>query len=875
MLVFKLQALEPLKWNLIHEAHFVPVKTFNKDVEMTKFLWILRMAIRDSRGSRGKLLLFVSSMILGVAALVAISSFGENLKEAVDDEALTLLGADLSIENRDPFPKRVDTLIDSIGGEQSYRVSFASMVYFPSNGGTRLSTVRALEGNYPYYGAVETDPPEAAGTYQDTQGALVEGSLLKQFDLTVGDSVRVGRKTYRIDGEIIKTPRETSAMGMLSPRVFIPYAGVDTLLLSRGSRARYEMFFKFEEGRDVEALVAKIEPVLRAERVGFDTITERQEDWNEGLTNLYRFLNMVGFIALLLGGVGIASAVHVYIKQRIKTVAILRCLGSQSGATFGVYLVQASVMGGIAALIGSVLGIGIQFLIPRLLADFLPVEVDIEIMWVPVITGLAIGLGVSLLFALLPLLAVKNTSPLLTLRKNVDTSSNKPSRWRFVIYATIVAAIFGFAMLQAPIWELGAAYGGAIFIVFGLLWLVAKGITVFSRRYFPSSWPYPWRQGFSNLYRPNNQTVILMLSLGLGTFLIVTMFLVQQILLKQIEIAGGDGRPNLVFFDIQPGQLEAVSASVAEKGLPILEEVPLITMRITRVNGRTLEQIRQDSTRDDYTWAHGREYQSTYRGMLSESETLVEGDFAGYYDGQDEYVPVSIEEDVAGELNVSVGDTIEWNVQGLPVKTKITSVRKVDWQRVQTNFFFVFPEGVLENAPQFYVLLTRAEDENDSASMQSAVVNDFPNVSAIDLSLVLNVFDAIYSRISFVLRFMALFSIVTGIIVLISAVSVSRYQRIEESVLLKTLGASRSQIIRILFVEYLFLGVLAALTGVVLSVVCAWLMAQFVFESPFYLSGISLIGAVLIVALLTIGVGMFNSRGIYDRPTLEVLRATT
>ena len=263
-----------------------------------------------------------------------------------------------------------------------------------------------------------------------------------------------------------------------------------------------------------------------------------------------------------------------------------------------------------------------------------------------------------------------------------------------------------------------------------------------------------------------------------------------------MKLAGGDDRPNLVFFDIQPGQMDELSRSVSDEGLPLLEKVPLIAMRITRLNGRTLDAIRQDSVKNDYTWAHGREYQSTYRGYLTDSETLVRGDFIGTYDGADEYVPVSIEEDVADELQVSLGDTIEWNVQGLPVKTRISSVRKVDWQRVQTNFFFVFPEGILEQAPQFYVLLTRAQDEEESASMQSSVVDRFPNVSAIDLSLVLNVFDTIYSRISFVLRFMALFSIVTGIIVLISAVSVSRYQRIEESVLLKTLGASRSQIVK-------------------------------------------------------------------------------
>ena len=842
---------------------------------MTSLLWVLRMALRDSRGSRGKLLLFVSSMILGVAALVAIGSFGENLQRAVDQEAKSLLGADLSLENRGPIPESINVLMDSVGGLRSDRVSFASMVYFPSNGGTRLSTVRALEGDYPYYGQVETSPPEAAREYLKKGGALLEGSLLQQFDLQVGDSVRVGLNTYRIEGEIIKTPRETSAMGMLSPRVFIPYAGLDTLLLSRGSRARYEVFFKFEETVEVEELVETIEPRLREEKVGFDTITERQNDWNEGLTNLYRFLNLVGFIALLLGGVGIASAVHVFVKQRIETVAILRCLGARANPTFSIYLVQALVMGFAAAFLGSLLGVIIQYSLPVLLADLLPVDVDIELMWFPILMGLGIGIGVSVMFALLPLLGVKNISPLLTLRKSFGTATTVQSRWRFVIYLVIVASIFGYAISQAPIWWIGMAYGGAIFVVFGLLWLVAKLITILARRFFPSSWPYPWRQGFSNLFRPNNQTVILMLSLGLGTFLIVTLFLVQQTLLKQIEIAGGEGRPNLVFFDIQPAQLADLSERVRQRGMPVLEEVPLISMRITGINGRTLDEIRQDSIKKEYTWAHGREYQSTYRGELVDSETLLDGEFVGQYNENMDFVPVSIEEDVAKELNVGIGDSISWNVQGLPVKTQVSSIRRVDWQRVQTNFFFVFPEGIFEDAPQFFVVLTRASDDSESAEMQSSIVQAYPNVSAIDLSLILNVFDEIYSRISFVLRFMALFSIITGIIVLISAVSVSKYQRIEESVLLKTLGASRRQIVKILFVEYMFLGTLAALTGVVLSVVAAWLMALFVFESTFYVSMPSLLLSVIVVALLTIAVGMLNSRGIYDRPALDVLRSET
>lgn len=836
------------------------------------FSWILKMALRDSRGSRRRLLLFISSMVLGVAALVAISSFGENLKRAVDEEAKTLLGADLSFERSAPFGDEVEALIDSLGGEQSRRVSFASMAYFPANGGTRLATIRALEGDYPYYGSIETNPADAIEGYQEGPNALLDGSLLEQFQVSVGDSVKIGRVTYQIAGELLKTPRESSAMSMLSPRVYLPKAYLDTTLLQLGSRADYEVYFKFEEGRDVEAIVEEVGPGLREKRVGFDTVAEVQQDWNEGLTNLYRFLNLVGFIALLLGGIGIASAVHVYIKQRIESVAVLRCLGARATPTFMVYLIQAGAMGLIAALTGSVIGIGLQWGLPRLLADFLPIDVEVQIEWLPVFFGLAIGLGVSMLFALLPLIAVKNISPLLTLRRSV-ASETIQSPWRFLIYGLLALAIFLFSMSQAPEWYIGVGYALGIFAVFGLLTLVAKLITFLARKYFPTSWSYPWRQGFSNLFRPNNQTVILMLSLGLGTFLIMTLFLVQQTLMNQISLAGGDERPNMVLFDIQSDQLRDVSTQVADLGLPVLEEVPIVTMRLASVKGRSIEEIRQDSTRGSYSWAHRREYRSSYRGQLSSSETLVEGEFTGEVSSNTDVIPISIEQDIAKELAVGIGDTLGWDVQGVPIKTQITSIRRVDWQRMQTNFFVLFPKGVLEKAPQFFVLLTRSENDEQSAAMQSAVVAAHPNVSAIDLTLILNVFDAIYSRISFVLRFMAMFSILTGVIVLISAVSVSRFQRISESVLLKTLGASRAQIVKILFVEYLFLGMLSALTGILLALVCGWALATFVFQTAFVPSFMALLIAFILVTGLTVLVGMANSRGIYERPPLEVLRA--
>ena len=833
------------------------------------------MAWRDSRGSRRRLLLFLSSMVIGVAALVAINSFGENLEQAVDDEARTLLGADLSMESDRPFSRKTEALIDSLGGEQARRVSFASMSYFPKGEHTRLATVRALEGDYPFYGSVETDPPEAASSYLEGPNALVDGSLMQEFDVAVGDSVRIGEVTYHVAGELLKTPRESAAMMLFSPRIYVPLAHVDSSLLSFGSRVEYETFFLFESERnlDVEALADTLRPRMREMGVGVDTIAEEQENWGEGLGNLYRFLSLVGFIALLLGGLGVASAIHVYVKQRLETVAVLRCVGAKSGRTFWIYLHQATVMGIVGSVVGCLLGLGIQMFLPQVVADFLPVEVDFTISWPALLLGFGIGVSVTLLFALLPLLTVRKVSPLRALRAAFDESGERRDPWRWVVYGLIAAGLVVFASVQAQDVVVGLSYAGGVVAVFGLLALTAKGLMWLARRFFPSGWSYPWRQGLANLYRPNNQTVLLMLALGLGTFLIMTLVLVERSLVSQIQFAGGNGRPDLILFDVQPDQVEGVEAILTEQNLPVIDRSPIVTMRLKAVKGRTIADMREDTTAH-VTWAHRREYRSSYRDHLSESEELVAGEFQGSVAEDAEVIPISIEEDIATEeLGVTLGDTLVWDVQGVPVTSVISSIRRVDWQRMQTNFFVLFPEGAINDAPQMSVVMTRTETDEAVARLQSAIVQEYPNVSSVSLSLILSVFDQIFDRITFVIRFMALFSVLTGLFVLAGAVMVSRYQRIEESVLLKTLGASRKQVFKIQLIEYLFLGILATVTGLALALAASWALVFFVFDVPLVAAPVPLLLSVVVVTGLTIAIGLFNSRGIYARPPLEVLRA--
>ena len=836
------------------------------------------MAWRDSRGSRARLALYLSAMVLGVAALVAIRGFGDNLTRTVNQEAKTLLGADLKLEGESPFSDSTEALVDSIGGEQSRRVSFASMAYFPATGGTRLSAVRAVEGGFPYYGTLETTPDRASAVYQEQGGALVDGTLLRQFGVSVGDSVRIGGVSYPIVGELEQAPGGSSFTSAASPRIYVPRAGLDTTLFGRGSRVEYEVFFQFEAGRDLNALIATINPHLERRNLDIDTVEEEAADWEDGLTDLSRFLGLAGFVALLLGSLGVASAVHVYVQRRLTSIAVLRCLGAQAGRTFRIYLAQAGVLGIIGAGLGSTLGVGLQAFVPRLLQDFLPFEVSFALSWTAVGLGMAVGVGVTLLFALWPLLEVRGVSPLQALRTEVEPSTGgwrDPARW--AVAAAVAAAVTGVALLQAPTWEIGLGYAAGVGAVFGVLALVARGIVAGVRRFFPTSWSYPWRQGLANLYRPHNQTTVLLLTLGLGVFLITTLVLVERTLLEQIQVAGGEGRPNLVLFDIQNPQVEGVTKAVKDAGAPVLSREPIVTTRLQAVKGRSLEALRRDST-VDVTWAYERDYRVTYRDHLSESETLVAGEFVGSVTGNPfqtgAAVPISMEREMAHEeLNVGVGDTLTFDVQGRPVKTYISSLRTVDWQRMGTNYFVVFPEGVLERAPQTHVLLSRASDEDMSAAVQRSVVQQYPNVSAIDLSLILSTFQDLFGRLSYVIRFMALFSVFTGLIVLAGAVVVSRYQRAEESVLLKTLGASRSTVQKIMTVEYLFLGTFAAATGLLLALAAAWSLSYFVFNGPFVGAPWVLLSAFGAAVVVTIGIGLWNSRGLYDRPPMDVLRA--
>jgi putative ABC transport system permease protein len=339
--------------------------------------WLWKMAWRDSRRSRSRLFLFTSSIILGITALVAINSFKASLFSAINDQAKGLLGADLVVRSSQPFTEDYLPLLDSIGTERSSECYFASMIYFPRSQGTRLVQVRALEGEFPYYGAIETDPIEAARSFRGKKQALVDQTLMLQFGVEIGDEVKVGTESFEIVGRLQKIPGQTGITTTVAPVVYIPYEYVEqTGLLQKGSRINYMEYFRFDD----EAYVKTVEETYekRFDQLGwrYDTVEEQKEDTGRAFKDLTGFLNLVAFVALLLGCIGVASAVHIYIKEKITSVAVIRCLGGTSIQAFFIFLIQIASIGLVGGIIGSVLGSVLQMYLPGVLKDFLPVTVD-------------------------------------------------------------------------------------------------------------------------------------------------------------------------------------------------------------------------------------------------------------------------------------------------------------------------------------------------------------------------------------------------------------------------------------------------------------------------------------------------------------------
>ncbi len=856
----------------------------------------------------------MSAISLGAAALVAIDSFAGNINRSVRDQSRALLGGDIAFRARKPFTAAETAILDSIAraSNATYArvVTFPSMALLPRTGRTRLSQIRAVSDNYPFYGEITTTPAGQWKALGSGQNALVDPSLLATLAASVGDTLNLGYARFRIIGTLKSVPGTPGVAEIIGPRVFIPerYVG-ETQLLVFGSTAEYSVLGRLAADRDPVKVVKPFRPQLRKSRVNVTTVTEAEDASSRSITQLSRFIGVVGLVALLLGGVGVASGVRAYVARKIDTVAILRCLGASSEQVLAMYVVQAAAMGILGAVAGAALGVAIQFALPLAVKDFLPVEVDVTLEPQAIITGVLIGGWIALIFALRPLLALRNVSPLQTLRRDADAEVLRMhwNDWpRVIVNAALVASVVAIALLRAAnikqgVW-IAVATGGAIAVLVASAWLLSW----IARKALRTGWPYVVRQGVANLYRPANQTRSVVLSLGFGAFLITTLYLVQSNLLGQFKISMDASNANLVFFDVQEDQRAPIDSIIQRAGYRVSETAPVVTMRISKINDRTVEQIAGDtlpaqgnpgdgrprqkaaspSQKADGragrnrsgrpSWALRREYRSTYRDKVSSSEKIVGGKWFSEeaLRSRHDTGEVSIAQDVAEELRLKLGDVVTWDVQGVQVPSRVTSLREVTWQRFQPNFFAVFSPPTLQSAPKQYVLLSSVKGPAAVAALQRDVVLRFPNVSSLDLTLIKESVEKIASKVTTAIRFMALFSLAMGIPVLFAAVAATRRERIREGVLLKTLGATRGQIVRILLAEYSLLGLLGSLTGMLLAIAGSWALTHYVFDTRFSPAIGAALGIAAAMLTLTVTIGLLAGRDVFRETPMTALRDT-
>lgn len=827
--------------------------------------WTWRMAWRDSRSQRLRLAVFALSIVSGIASLVAIHSLKAGVQAGIDRQAKALLGSDLQISSRRAFTDEEFARLSALAPRAGREASFSSMLYFPGADAARLVQVRGVEGGYPYYGEVVTTPGNAWSRMAEEPGVVLEPALLEQFGAKVGDRVKLGGIELPILGVVDRPAPRSSRFGGFAPEAYVRLAEVvRSGLLGSNSMASHQIHLALAAGGDPASLKERVRAAFPDPPWRLETPDDRRENLGDALENFERFLGLVALASLVLGGIGVAGAVHAHVGRRVPTVAILRCLGCPGHLAAAIFVVQAVALGLIGALLGAGLGIGLRTGVLLLFKDRLPLEVALAPEWRVVGGTVAAGFAVCCAFALVPLLKVRAIPPVATLRGGAGSAG---AGWRALpVYLALGGLLVWLARGGGRDWKSALAMVGGLALAFAALVAVAWGLMAAARRIIRPGWPYLLRQGVANLHRPGNQTLLFLLSLGLGSFLLVTILLAGRLLEGKLSLERAAGSPNLYLVDVQPDQVEGVRSVLAAEGLPVLESAPMVTMRIGAVRGVPVREAAGVPR-----WIARREFRSTYRNGLTSSETLVAGAWPVAADPTGP-VALSLEKEIAKDLGVGVGDAITLDVQGVPVEARVASLRQVDWSRFNLNFFMVFPPGVLEGAPGFHVVTTRTPDPAAAGRVQRALVRDFANVSAIDLTLVLASVRDILERIASVVSVLAGFTVLAGLPILIGTLLNGRDARRRESVLLRTLGASARQVRAILAIEYATLGLLSALSGVLLAVAANAALAVFVFEaSPwpdFRWLGIALAAA----SGVSVAGGLLVGRGVCGHAPLTVLR---
>jgi putative ABC transport system permease protein len=835
----------------------------------------IRIAWREIRAARTRFLFVVVAVAVGVGALTGVRGFSRSFRHMLLAQARTLMAGDLTLRVFSlPDPDQVKALhaLESRGVRRTWITETVTMASAPTAPDPVLISVKAVDpAAYPYYGAVVLSPPVPFRQALTPTTVVVSDDLLLRLNTQPGSTLRIGGQDFRIAASVASEPDRMTGSLNVGPRVMISREGLDrTGLISLGSRASERYLFKLPAGGPT---VAETRALLKAAfpEVTIADFTETHPIITRWLDRSTTFLSLIGLIALVIGAMGVASAMHGHLQQKLDSIAVMKCIGARSAQVVRIYTAQTLMLGLAGGILGAFFGLAVAAAFPSLIANYFSLDAGISLDPWPALQGIAIACLVTLLFTVPPLLGIRSVRPAQVFRRDMETLR----RDRMPMFLAGLAILIGAAAVAATVTEgtwrdslrtgivfaVGLAIGLALLSLTG--WLFLKAV---ARARGLRALPVTLRHGIANLYRPGSQAQSAVVALGVGVMFTLTVFLVQSALISQIRSSAPPGAPNVFLLDIPAAQRESVVALIAQQpGIVATPEVAnAVASRIVSINGTPVEEL----PLRDFNRRYIRTRMVTEVGAKPPDTDILRG---AWWTPTDPSPQVCVSEEAAAVLKLKPGDIIQWDIWRHSIQTRVACIERTESIRMAARFEFLFSPGQLAAFPAVYYGTARVRPTN-VASLQRIMYRQFPTVTVVNVADVMQIVEDVVQRIAVIVRFISAFTILAGAIMVASSVAGSRFRRMREVVILKTLGATRRRIAWIFSVEFLALGAVAGILGALLASGFAALILKRLLAIDFQFdpaaNGLAVAAAASVAALA----GWLASFRVLNRKPLEILR---
>jgi len=841
----------------------------------------VRIAWRELRAGKAKFLFVLLSVAVGVAALTGVRGFSQSFSRTLLLQARSIMAGDLSARMFRQATPAEEEQLDALAGpkaglgvRRTVVTETVSMAMVRRDPVPLLVTLKAVDPQqYPFYGTVMLAPAGDLRTVLTDSTVVVDDNLLVRLSAKVGDELKIGGRWFRIAAVIVKEPDRMTAGVGLGPRVLMTRQAMDeTDLLQPGSRATERYLFALGDKLKVADVRAQLEKILPDAQV--TDFRETSPALTQGVDRATGLLSLICLVAMVLGAIGVAMAMRAHLQQRIEILAIMKSIGARSADILRIYLLQTLLLGVAGALIGVALGLGVEYAFPSVLGKLLPIQTEIRLPLSPVLAALGTGILTTLLFCLPPLLDVRNVRPSLVLRRVVEPGSVanwagwlKEHKLQLGSMMVILAGLGGIAAALSDSWLVGKWFAtclaALLVFILGLSAATLGTLRAFlsrTRLHFPSA----LRHGLANLYRPGNQSSAVLAALGTGVMLILSVFLMQRSIVNALHEDVKPDTPNLFLIDMNTQELPGIRTMLGKQPGVVggLEAIPIVSARVESIDGTAVDDLKLQN----YPKRLLHSATLSWSDAAPDGTKVAEGKWWSGAAGSD----LAVVDRVATRLHLKLGSQVTFVAGDKEIPVKVTAIYKVAGEHAFARSEFILPQALIDDQPTVWYGDIHARP-NAIPEIERALFAAYPTVTVINIADILQTIAGVVDQITIVIRFLAGFSILSGLIILASSVASTRFRRIREVVVLKTLGATRNRIATVFSVEFVVLGLLAGAVGTLFANVLSRILLHrmdVVFERDVRGS----LTAVAATAVLAVATGWIASFHILGQKPLEVLR---